>query len=106
MIECTSCHLTKSSDEFSPQRTNPKKLYAWCDGCRRTAAPLNNKRYDLSSERATMRAKALQMRKFDDATAAELHRLNKTDRVPLKELAVRFDASISTISKTIRRVNA
>lgn len=100
---CTYCKEDKSLEDFSRQKTNPSKFYAWCEPCRGKNRPVREKRYDLRSEYAEMRAKAASLRKFDDDTAAILHRRHVSDKVPIKTLAAEYGASPTTIQKTIRR---
>lgn len=102
MKQCTCCLAEKEIANFSPQKTNPKKLYAWCDKCR--SEHTKPVRASYRDEIRLMRSKAKQLRKFDDTQAAELHRLYKVDKVPVKELAEKYGASTATIYKTIGRV--
>ena len=102
MRKCSLCEEVRPFGDFSKQKTNPAKFYAWCNPCRNIHSRPGKAGY--ADEVRTMHNKAIAMRKFDDKQAAEWHRLYKTDKVPVKELAQRFDTSQATIYKTLRRV--
>jgi hypothetical protein len=100
---CSSCNTEKDLNEFSEQKKNPGKLYAWCDACRKSAAPLNlgKAKREFYSEVAAMQAKALELRKFDNAQV-EAIRKAKAEGTPVKELAAQHQTSTSTIRRVIR----
>lgn len=98
MKTCTSCGAERPLSDFSTQKTNRSKLYAWCDACRGAQLPFFKK----TNEYQILRDKAKQLRRFDDAAAAVL-RERKANGAKPKDLALEFNCSISTINKTLNR---
>lgn len=99
---CTSCGQMLFTDSFSPQKSNPKKLYAYCDECRKQpyVKPMRNKGY--AAEVKTMREKAKQLRAFDDPAALALFKEHEGG-VEIKDLAVKHGKHPETIRKTLKR---
>jgi len=101
--KCSSCDTSKDLNEFSEQKKNPGKLYAWCDACRKAQAPLNlgKAKREYYSEVAAMQTKALELRKFSNEQA-EAIRAAKAAGTPVKELAIQHQTSDSTIRRVLR----
>jgi hypothetical protein len=96
---------TLSIDNFSPQKTNPRKLYAWCDGCRSANVPYIKPFGGYGTHRdevEAMRAKAKELRAFDDPAALALLKEYRGG-VKMKDLAVKHGKHPETIRKTINR---
>ena len=96
---CTCCMSSLPLNLFAPQKTNPKKLYAWCNPCRRANVPRVGA---LRSEYKALREKALEKRRFDNAQAEAL-RLRKEAGTKVDDLAKEYGCSTTTIYKTLRR---
>ncbi len=100
MKECTNCN--KVRDDFSNQKTNPHKLYAWCDECRKTNVK-SGMRYNngYAKEVSELKNKAIQLRAFTPEQATELKSryLNGTK---VAELAKETGKSDNAVRKAIR----
>jgi DNA-directed RNA polymerase subunit RPC12/RpoP len=101
MKRCTSCNRDLPLVEFSPQKTRPGRLYAYCDECRSQpfVKPLSK---GYRQEVKEMRAKAKELRAFDDTAAVALFKERETG-VTIKALAEKHGRNESTIIKTLRR---
>lgn len=92
-------------NKFSYQKRNPKKLYAWCNDCRESNSinifPKPKVGHGYGNEIKEMRAKARQLRRFDDTQVAEL-RQKKADGSNVAELAHEYGASWSAVNKAIK----
>lgn len=104
MKECTNCLEVKEIDQFSPQKTNPKFLYAWCDACRKTANTTIKpwKAVAVQRDYQEMRRKAEQLRKFTPEQDQELaRRYESGEKVPA--LAQEFGTNKNTVYKALKR---
>jgi hypothetical protein len=101
MIECTACNEVKDTSEFSPQKTNPAKLYRWCDECRKTHGSLKATRWDYKKEMQAMRDKARELRKFGPAEAREIRILAEMGQ-GFDVIAEQYSVSKITIDKVVK----
>jgi hypothetical protein len=103
MIRCTACEEDLDDDMFSPQKTNPAKLYRWCDGCRKSRGSLGRSRYDYASEMRALRDKNRQSLALDEKqvkTIRILAGLNKN----YAEIAEAYNVSVSVVSRAVRGI--
>jgi hypothetical protein len=101
MIKCTCCNEEKDECEFSPQITNPGKLYRWCNKCRRNSAP-KHKFHNFAKGVEIMRQKSRGSMKFDAKEAKEI-RILKSFGLTNRQIAEQYDTSGSTICRIVNR---
>jgi hypothetical protein len=104
MKKCTSCQEDLPESSFSPQKTNPSKLYAWCDNCRASAVPYIKpfNKGGIKQEYDELRAKAVELRKFspdEDRRIQERYRAGEK----VKDLASEFKVSKTAVYGAIHR---
>lgn len=99
---CSSCDRDKDLNDFSPQKKNTEKLYAWCDECRKAshAPQLGKANKQFFSEIASLQAKALELRRFKDPEVAEI-RAERNSGAEVKEIALKHNASVKLIYKVL-----
>ncbi len=104
---CTLCKEDKKLDDFSPQVTNPAKIYAWCDCCRIEQNKIKRQRNkwdqrDYASEIEEMREKGRQLMKIDANEAYEIRVLAELGQNQ-GAIAQQYSVSPHVISKVINR---
>ncbi|WMI33836.1 helix-turn-helix DNA binding domain protein [Streptomyces phage Patelgo] len=101
MIECTKCNEVKEVGEFSPQKTNPAKLYRWCDECRKVHGSLKTTRWDFKKEMEELRRKGRESRKFGPEEAREIRILAELGQ-GYDVIANQYSVHPATITKVVK----
>lgn len=102
MKECTCCNRVR--EDFSPQKTNPTKMYAWCDECRADNSKVilnNRKNQGYKFEVKAMRNKTKQLRAFSPEECVALKAKHESG-MSIKALCVETGRSHGSVSKAIR----
>ena len=103
MKRCSSCQNELPLSDFSPQKQNPSKLYAWCDGCRLGSVPhVKPFGKSTSQEYKALRNKAKDLRFFTPQQDVEL-RARYVNGEKVKDLAKEFGTCDQTVYKAIHR---
>lgn len=103
MITCTKCDVEMGEGNFSPQKTNPAKLYRWCDGCRANAASVRKPYRNYRREVQEMREKARSMMKLDAKEVREIRILAELGQTQ-KVIAQQYNVNHTTVNRIINRV--
>lgn len=98
---CTGCNKVKSVDEFLPQKTNPRKLYAWCVTCQQTNIRANHKVFQ--GEFASLSAKGKSMRNLTPENVAVVKKLRQ-DLKP-QAIAAKLGVPEIVITRTLKKLD-
>jgi hypothetical protein len=94
---CGYCDAELPLSSFSPQRTNPAKLYKWCDGCR-TVVNKTKTRVNLQS----MAAKSRERRSLTPEQV-DLAKQRRKSGLTLKQVGEELNVSPMVIHKVTTR---
>jgi hypothetical protein len=100
--KCTSCGKVKGLDEYRPQKTNPRKLYAWCFLCQQTNKEIRHKGFQ--GEYAELRAKGRSMSNLTEDKVAVVKELRSKDLNP-QDIAAKLGVPEIVVRRTLKKLD-